>query len=205
MDPIYKSVFANSDIEFYSVPSAHAPWPTYQQLLDSKQRLIVFMSNSVPSTSFPFLNPMWYSRDRSEGSIFQSPYAYYDPTDVRYLPTDKGQHNYTGSGDLGASLYLFNHFFYSDGFPIWTKVYGPFVAWIIHQFSEDFDFSDPTKNDWTVGETLRDHVVRAWSAQGANQRPNFVNVDFYQGVNNVQSILFDLIDWMNTIDHLEFV
>lgn len=196
LGPIYERVLSTANFKAFQAPAAGAEWPTYGELLSTNQRLIVFVQDgSVPNPLYPYLNHMYYSAASGIGSITQSPYSYYTPADIGFFPNQTGQHGYSGAGDWSAPLYLFNHFFYTDGFPIFEAKFGIEIE-VIKLFTNEFDFSDPTKSNWTVGDQLVTDVRKAMSPEGANRKPNFINVDFYEGV-GFQTQLFSLVDQLN--------
>jgi hypothetical protein len=202
--PVYEARVAPFTAPF-QVRDPKAVWPTYQTLLDTNQRLIVFMDDgSVPNPTYPYLNRMWYcfvldpavprnvpsglvcicpllsirySEQDGVGSVMQAPWDYWVESDIRFLP-NQTSHGSGGAGDVSASLYLFNHCFYTNALPIYGKVFGELIEIIIQIFAgSSFDFSDPTKNAWTVGAPyLAQDVWTAWSPKGASRRPNFVAV-----------------------------
>lgn len=87
-----------------------------------------------------------------------------------------------GYGTLDANnLLLFHHFFYEtmhNGVPIVMR-----------------DESVRAFSKWTVGDLLIEDTLRAWAAN--NHKPNFIGVDFYQGVKGATSYLLPLVDAMN--------
>lgn len=86
--------------------------------------------------------------------------------------------------------------FYADGFPFLSVP----VRAIISKFSKDFDTSDSTKWKAALGANLNFDTVNAWTATG--KRPNFINVDFYQGLEMGKSNLMTMVEVMNRSDIL---
>lgn len=162
------------------------PWPTLQELIDANQRLIVFMTNGYPQEPGHdwLLNAYGKGTTDSKGLMFSSNYKYYgnDLAHVgEYRPADVDtQLSVVAAGTAGPSrLYLFQHFIYHHEDDVF--------------FSIDQGWQKYSK--WTVGDLLVANVARTISQTG--RIPNFINVDFYQGVFGARSYLIPLVKLLN--------
>ena len=170
------NVYKRHGFDEYLYTGPTDPWPTLHEIVhDYKQRLIVFAKDeTVDEERYPGIHKMWKKEGETGGSVWQSHYQYYKPSQVNYKAAD--------DTDSTASLYLYNHFFYEN---------------IIHTVFGDWDRAAPEHSEWTVGPLLREDVKKAWI--GTGQRPNFVNVDFYQGIDGAKSQLISLVNEMNQV------
>ncbi|MCA9970006.1 MAG: hypothetical protein KC425_07320 [Anaerolineales bacterium] len=194
---IYDKVFG---LDMMYVHEAGAPWPTLGEMVERNQRVVLFSSSvsdkvlqAVPQARFA--NNMWNSNKNGDkpitpsGNVWENDYENHDPdtkpVSSRCVPDQ------TGGVQAPNRLYLYNHFFYTPAVQFW-----PFELRKAMQIGKQkIEMSDPTKSHWTVGELLRQDVEMA--ALEVGHPPNFINVDFYQGVNGTRSTLIPLVNKMN--------
>ena len=160
-------------------------WPTIQAMIESGVQIIVVMANGFPkvkNTAGLFVHPWMLSA----GDIFSAnpydnlikPYDNLTQDDVMKIRPACVDVNPTQA--LGNKLFKFNHFFYSP--------------------KGDHEESSQPLNIWTVGDLLVEDTLRAWSVN--RKPPNWINVDFYQGVQGAQSHLTHLVRAINSSNTL---
>ena len=148
-------------------------WPTVQQMLDAGIQVIVFMKNDFPMVT-------------DNNGVLKHPWILPSPRFFTSNPYDNKMavNDYKtrpACVDVTASpatgLFKFNHFFYVP-------------------FGDKYEQSSRAYNIWTVGDLLVEDALRAWVVNGFP--PNFVNVDFYQGVEGARSHLTTLVRAINS-------
>lgn len=157
-----------------------ASWPTLQELITSKQRLVVFQNSLNSLNGVPWMLPAY---DKAAAAITTSdsgnPLA--DP-DVR--PGFPG--TFVAPERAWGGLYLLNHYFYHQIFSLVSPI------------NIDINESARNLNKWVVGDLLVENTLRACAR--LKRRVNFLNVDFFQGVFGTYSYLNLLVDALNTVD-----
>jgi hypothetical protein len=149
-------------------------WPTIQEMLEAGVQIVVVMSHDFPKVKNKdnlFVHP-WIL---PAASLFSAnPYDnLIQDADMTVRPACVDVHP---TDTLGNKLFKFNHFFYS---PIAGK-----------------EESSQALNIWSVGDLLIEDTLRAWAV---NQKPpNWINVDFYQGVQEARSYLTHLVRAINS-------
>lgn len=150
-------------------------WPSLRDLVARNQRLIVFMADDQQPT-----DPAW----------MLPAYGHCITTSDSGSPTATPDSRPQFPGEMidpkrnGGPLYLLNLYFYTI-----SVDFGP--AKKIYE-------SDRKLNKWVVGDLIIENTLRAWSVTG--KRPNFLNVDFYQGMQLGENVnyLLALVDAMNS-------
>lgn len=152
-------------------------WPTLQEMLEAGVRIIVIMANGFPKVK------------NDDGSLAH-PWILPSAPIMRANPYDNLIQDsamtirpacvdlYTI--DLDVKLFKFNHFFYS---PLGVN-----------------EESSQALNIWTVGDLLVEDTLRAWASNG--RPPNWINVDFFQGVQGAHSYLTSLVRAINSSSSL---
>jgi hypothetical protein len=194
---IYGKVFGLNMMYTHEVGQ---PWPTLGEMVERGQRVVLFSSSVTDSVlqaapEAHFANNMWNSNkdgDKSitpSGNVWENDYENHDP-DVKPV-SNHCVPDQTGGVQAPNRLYLYNHFFYTPAVPLWPLE----LRTALTAANQKIEMSDPTKSHWTVGELLRQDVELA--ALEVGHPPNFINVDFYQGVNGTRSTLIPLVNKMN--------
>jgi Ricin-type beta-trefoil lectin domain-like len=159
---------------------ANGKWPEVEAMVRKNQRLVVFMTGSLPVATpvyrqkYPWLLNAWGQNDVA--CMASSYYDYEGSYETRPISFDPR----ASCGVISPkSLYLMQHFFYDKSWkmPLASRTYAK----------------------WTVGDLLIEDTLRAWVT--TKVRPNFLNVDFYQGVWKAKSYVKQLADWMNQVDN----
>src|SRR5262249_19391911 len=141
-------------------------WPTLAHLRDKGQRVMVFMSDLAGE---PWMLPAYYPG----GGITMNDYEANTPTNQ-----DDNLRPCEGAG-----------FFFSDRTP-GDDITDGYLYLLNNQYTDDLIRGKWTQASraycvWTVGDLLIENTIRAWRITG--KKPNFINVDYYQGVLGVHS------------------
>lgn len=157
-------------------------WPTLDEMIATGRRVMVFMAN------LDCLAPAYYPN----GLISMNDYSANQP-----------------DGDETKNLRPIEkqEYFYSDrsSNPIDPKTLYLLNQQYIHTESKTFGLTESWRafSVWTVGDILVENTIRAWQITG--RKPNFINVDFYQGVMGARSTLIDLVNTLNQCDSYDQV
>lgn len=151
-------------------------WPSLNDMIASGRRVMVFMAN-LACLAYPAYYPQGmismndYSADQPDGD---------EKRNRRPIEQDSFFFSNRASNPIDENtLYLMNQQYIHTMAKGWTE------SW------RDFSV-------WTVGDLLVENTIRAWQITG--RKPNFINVDFYQGVNGARSTLIDLVNTLNQCD-----
>ena len=147
-------------------------WPDVGDMVAKGQRVVVFMSNYGEPAQYPWIIPAY----APDGLIAMNFYDAYVPDQIRPAVPD--------------------WFFKSDRWPSQGPPNRLFM--LNHQFCDQLvgrTESSRAYNIWTVGDLLVENTVRCAAITGCF--PNFLNVDFYQGVCGAHSYLIDLANAIN--------
>ncbi len=111
---IYQDAFA-AVTKLYEIPAAviagQQAWPSYNELLANNTRLIVLMaSQSQPAGRGQGINSLY-----NQGIIVNGPYLFTTSSDF-------SSQLFANLTVNNSSLFIFNHFFYTDARPIFNKV-----------------------------------------------------------------------------------
>lgn len=163
----------DSSVKVYIPQGGVDDWPTIQEMIDRNERLVVFMTKPQNNDAhYRWILPAY----APEGQIGMNIYgAYGDHPDSFYQEDSLRAQNRWPQNE-NPKLYLFNHYFYDT------------EAFHIDESSRGY-------NELTVGPSLIRDVLNAWEV--LSLRPNFINVDFYQGVRGATSYLIPLVNAMN--------
>jgi hypothetical protein len=165
---------------FVYQPGGNSPsnpqWPTLQQLIDTNQRLIVFMTAVQ-------------GEHKKDGKAWMLP---------AYAPDgfiSSNEYNPPTGGEADEGYYQASGRYKSERWPAEGQ---PGLYLVNHYFSDKVavrDESSRAYNDLTVGSLLVVDTLSNWKSAGV--QPSFVNVDFYQGVRLNYSYLMPLVHSMN--------
>lgn len=162
-------------------------WPTLSNMISNGRRVVVFMPN-LSDSSTQWILPAYYPN----GLISMNDYSANQP-----------------DGDETKNLRPIEkqEYFYSDrsSNPIDPKTLYLLNQQYIHTESKTFGLTESWRafSVWTVGDVLVENTIRAWQITG--RKPNFINVDFYQGVKGAKSTLIDLVNTLNQCDSYDQV
>ena len=162
------------------VPKEKGVWLSLQEMINSGERLVVFSSTPQNGTSYKWILPA-YEPSGSIGTNTAENIFGNNPNG--YLKAYKSTSRWPKNPAELPPLYLINHYFVKS-LPFRTE-------------------SSRAYSYLSVGNTLVRDVLYAWKK--LNKKPNFINVDFYQGVDGATSFLIPLVNSMNKFDTPEEV
>ncbi|KAJ2449486.1 hypothetical protein EV183_004876, partial [Coemansia sp. RSA 2336] len=152
-----------------SVHLNHYLWPTLQEMIDSNQRLVVFMDDKADTSQVPYILPEW-------DHVVEIPYANVDPVEQFPCNQDRPHDN------IPRDLVVMNHFTYHRSQIAGEDIDTPLSADKVKE--KGYNSLDSLSKHWQTCKTI-------WQ-----QPMNFITLDYYDIGDGA---IFQLVDQINGV------